>query len=62
MLIVVLNQTIILPEKFIPAWEPTKLCRHNNTFNPNDQNLVRVSPTVTKYNEMSEEVLNILHT
>ena len=53
------NQTIILPEKFIPAWEQTKLCRHNSTFDPNDQNLVRVSPTVTKYNETSEEVLNI---
>ena len=46
-------------EKLIPDFEEELMCKHENTFLSSEAELVKISDTVTVFNEQSEKVYNI---
>ena len=54
-----LNGEYDLPDRIFPEFIAGFSCQHDNTYDPNDDNLVEISPNIIIYTETSERVFPI---
>ena len=47
------------PAQFIPTWLGSNVCKHNNIFDPDDNNLVHHSSNITVYTNIGERVFDV---